>query len=141
MSTFSQAEFEAVVPAIFENDADAISAWIDLHLTDPQAFAQLLHTLARLIAAIWPLELTRGADITGTDFWAMEAIPGGDPTRDNWIAAQIITASLNEDWDTVNALILAVMDDPNEVVLARVTVHLLKAFGDGLRAIAAAREG
>ena len=119
-------------------DTAGVTDWMQEHIKHHHDMHALLESLCRAIYSTWPLSLTKGVNLGEGDHWAMEANP--DATPESIASTQLITAALNADWDNLTALINALVRHRSEEFHAAVTVHVLVAVGDGLRAVIAERQ-
>lgn len=124
----------ALASLAHEGDSAGLADWLEAHIKSHRDMHAFFEYVGRAIYKTWPMAMTAGATLTEGDFWAMRAGPNASPAAA--VSTQIITASLNGDWDNLTALIRATLTRPEEFH-ASVTAHLLKAFGDGLRAVTA----
>lgn len=115
-----------------EGDSARLADWLADHILTHRDMHALLEYIGRVISKTWPMALTKGINRGESDFWAMEAGPNSTPAA--IASTQMITASLNEDWDSLTALIRAALSKSEEFH-ASVVAHMLKALGDGLRAL------
>ncbi len=117
-----------------ERDTSGIVEWMEAHIRTARDMHALMEFMGRVIYRTWPLSLTKDVRVGPRDFWAMEVAPGAHPNAAQRTSTQMITASLNADWDTLTALIHTALG-AREEFHAEVTVHLIAAMGDGLRAV------
>lgn len=130
---FTEGDAHVLLVQALDRDADGVASWIKQHIVRYQDMHALCEFLGRVISTTWPMALTKTVTIAPGDYWAMEN--QGEPDPAAITASQMITASLNRDWDTLTALIGAALTQPEDYH-GHVVVRLIDATGDGLRAIA-----
>lgn len=118
---------------VHENDVDATTAWLELHVRTTRDMHALMEFLLRAIHKIFPMAITKDVKLTRGEFWALD-VRGA--RRSDAEAARMMTAAFNGDWATASALIKATLAQ-HEDFHAEVLVRLLKALGDGMRAVTA----
>lgn len=116
-----------------DRDSRGVADWLAEHVHTHRDMHALLEFVGRAIYKTWPMALTKGVEIGEGEFWAM--MQGADAKPSAVASTQIITASLNGDWENLTALINATITTRPEEFHAEVTAHLLAALGDGLRAV------
>ncbi|MHC9046793.1 hypothetical protein ACYX8G_19585 [Microbacterium saperdae] len=126
---------EELIQPVYDQDAEGVATWCETHIRTHRDMHAFMEFLARMIVKTFPMALTKDVTLGPNDFWGLA--PGPAATPSDIDAARMITAALNEDWATVTALIHATMSRP-DVAHAEVVVHLLKAWGEALRAVGAA---
>ena len=129
---FTQEDTYELAARSEDGDTSGIVSWVEAHVRSHRDMHALFEFLGHAIYAIWPLALTKGANLADGDYWAMSTGPTANAA--SVTATQMITTSLNADWDTLTPLIHATLSKDEEFH-GSVVVYLLVAFGDGLRAV------
>lgn len=129
---FTETDTYALCAAAVDRDTKGVVSWLEEHVHDHRDMHALFEFLGRVIYKTWPMALTKGVTVKDGDYWAMDVKPGASTVAT--AATQMITASLNADWETLTPLIRSALSKPEEFHGA-VAVHLIAATGDGLRAV------
>lgn len=130
---WTEKDGEELLVLISMLDSDRIVAWMSEHILTYLDMRALWEFLCRMITVIYPMELTKDVNLDANEFWGLSADPDGD--TNSLAAGRMVTASLNEDWDTVTALIKATLRSTPEDDHGRIAVNLITALGHGLKAI------
>ncbi len=125
---FDQDDLYDLCALIESRDSARITEWLQSHVHRLHDMHALLEALCRVIYAVWPKGLTKDVTLGEGEFWAMSGDGADSAAR---TAAQMVTASLNGDWDNLTAIIRAILGHPEEFHGA-VTAYIIAAVGDGL---------
>ncbi|ALJ22083.1 hypothetical protein [Microbacterium sp. No. 7] len=128
---FDAEDAEELMYLVHDGDSNRIAGWMEQHIRSYRDMHALFKLLTRMIAKSFPLALTKGVNFREGDLWVMEDRGATPAARD---AARMMTVAMNGDDDTLTALILAALTQPEEHHAA-IAAYLLAAWGDGLRAI------
>lgn len=99
-----------LLPALLTRDVERVFEFLSTHVTDQQATAQMFQTMPRLVAALvtaHPNIARREED----EMWAFEHL-SDDPDARTTMQARLVVAALNDDDETVTALVHAVLAWP-----------------------------
>lgn len=135
--SFEPGDLHVLAERVYADDPEATADWYDEHVHTHRDAHGVMLFVCIAISKIFPVAFTEGVVLGEGQFWALQVSPQASGAEA--VVGQLITASLNADWNTVNALIDAnlVATDEHHV---EVLVKLLQAFGDGMRAATAAGE-
>ena len=119
---------------LYDGDNTAVTDWMRQHILTHVDMHALIGFLGRAIFKIFPLGITKDVVVDSDHYWAVN-VDGAKPAHAD--AGRIISAAFNAEWQTMDALILAVLTHPEDHH-AEVVAFLLSALGEGLRAAASA---
>lgn len=130
---FNEADGEVLMRLAYERETGPVIGWLEAHILTVRDMHALMEFLCRMIHGTFPMALTKGVVLAPDEVWALDASKASDAASED--AARMITVSLNEDWDTLTALISATLTQPFEHH-GVVAIELIGAWSSGLHAIA-----
>ena len=91
---------------VLERDLDAITEWVSQRATSPERAFEILFVTATVAGNLANEAIAKGARFDDDHFWKLELHGATGAKR---LAGQIISTALNEDLDTLEALVEAVI--------------------------------
>lgn len=116
-----------------ERDSRGIAQWCEDHVRTYADMHALHEWMGRVIYTTWPMGLAADATRENGDVWILQVGDGASPAA--IASGQLLSTSLNGDWETLTALINAMIEEHPDEHHAAVTAYVVAAVGDGLRAI------